>query len=71
MKEKIKEEKKREPTQRELTEIESTKINVTDECNDVHKLVPMLMQTKSNIDKAPDKAKADNGYYVHFEKMFV
>ena len=42
--------------------------DVTGECNDAHQLVPMLMQTKGNIGKAPDKAKADNGYYTQLEE---
>jgi transposase len=42
--------------------------DVTNECNDQHQLVPMLKQTKENISKSPDKAKADNGYYPQLEK---
>lgn len=41
--------------------------DVVDECNDQHQLVPMLNQTKENIEENPKQAKADNGYYPQLE----
>ena len=41
--------------------------SVTMECNDQHQLIPMIEETKKNIETSPEKVKADNGYYSQLE----
>ena len=40
--------------------------DVTTECNDMHQLIPMLINTKDNVG-TPAKTKADNGYYTQLK----
>lgn len=42
--------------------------DVTDDCNDQHQLIPMLIQTKENIGKSPKQTKGDNGYYSQLKE---